>query len=316
MPIVQHSGLTGVDAIHVPYAYVYADSAAREAATNVSAADVGKLFRQLDDNSLWMLVGVSPLAWKEVGSMPDLASTEKAGLVQRATDAEASAGTDTEKYVSPKQILDVIAANTGDSEQIIIKTSQTWTAPRTGFLYITLVSGGGGGGRGYGNGYNGNPGGNGGDTTAFNERAVGGGGGGAAYSGSPGGGGSGDVNGGSGGYTGGNGATFVSNITESPVSTATGGASGYGYGAAGGSAGVGLAAGGGGGGGGSSSSSGKGGGGGGSGRLVNKIVKVEKGVDYSIVIGGGGAGGIDYGGASSGGGGGRGASGICIFIYI
>jgi hypothetical protein len=45
-------------------------------------------------------------------------------------------------------------------------------------------------------------------------------------------------------------------------------------------------------------------------------VIVEKGVDYSIVIGGGGTGGASYGDNGHGGSGGMGASGICIFLYI
>lgn len=46
--------------IHVPYAFVYADAAARTGATGLVAADIGKLARQLDDNSLWMLIATTP----------------------------------------------------------------------------------------------------------------------------------------------------------------------------------------------------------------------------------------------------------------
>ncbi len=54
-------------AVHVPYAFSYADTTARAAATGFVAADVGKLARQLDDNSLWMLTDDSPETWVQVG---------------------------------------------------------------------------------------------------------------------------------------------------------------------------------------------------------------------------------------------------------
>ena len=54
---------------HVPYNFTYADAAAREAATDVTAADLGKLARQLDDDTLWMLVDESPVTWTQVGGV-------------------------------------------------------------------------------------------------------------------------------------------------------------------------------------------------------------------------------------------------------
>jgi hypothetical protein len=52
---------------HAPHNWEYADETAREAATGFTADDVGKLARQLDDNSLWMLTDDSPATWQEVG---------------------------------------------------------------------------------------------------------------------------------------------------------------------------------------------------------------------------------------------------------
>jgi len=54
--------------VHVAYAFSYADSTARTAATGFLSGDVGKIARQLDNNSLWMLTNYSPIAWKDVGS--------------------------------------------------------------------------------------------------------------------------------------------------------------------------------------------------------------------------------------------------------
>ncbi|WP_418717333.1 hypothetical protein [Bilophila wadsworthia] len=64
MPI-QHGTITG-DAVHVPYAGTFANAAARTGATGLDSTQHGKLFRQLDDNSLWMLVSTSPLTWKSL----------------------------------------------------------------------------------------------------------------------------------------------------------------------------------------------------------------------------------------------------------
>jgi hypothetical protein len=54
-----HSALTGTN-IHVPYAWSYADQAAREGASGFAAGDVGKLALQEDDDSLWILTATTP----------------------------------------------------------------------------------------------------------------------------------------------------------------------------------------------------------------------------------------------------------------
>lgn len=55
----------GVGEVHIPYNWSYADSTARLAASGFVAAEVGKLARQLDDNSLWMLTDESPVTWQD-----------------------------------------------------------------------------------------------------------------------------------------------------------------------------------------------------------------------------------------------------------
>lgn len=57
-----------IGAIHIPYNYLYADAAEREAATDFVAGDVGKLARQEDDNSIWMLTDDDPATWVRVGA--------------------------------------------------------------------------------------------------------------------------------------------------------------------------------------------------------------------------------------------------------
>lgn len=62
-----HGALTGADNMHVPYAWEYANQSARETGIGVDASGIGKLARQLDDNTLWMLISASPVTWKQAG---------------------------------------------------------------------------------------------------------------------------------------------------------------------------------------------------------------------------------------------------------
>lgn len=62
--MAKHSELTS---IHRIYNWTYADETAREAATGMVPADVGKLARQLDDDSLWMLTDDDPVTWVAIG---------------------------------------------------------------------------------------------------------------------------------------------------------------------------------------------------------------------------------------------------------
>jgi hypothetical protein len=57
---MKHSLLTTTQGIHVPYAYVYANSTARLAATGFVSTDVGKLCRQSDTNKLYLLTSTTP----------------------------------------------------------------------------------------------------------------------------------------------------------------------------------------------------------------------------------------------------------------
>lgn len=63
--VIQHASLTG-DNIHVPYAATYATEAARLAAALDQSME-GKLFRQLSDNTLWMLVSAANKTWIPLG---------------------------------------------------------------------------------------------------------------------------------------------------------------------------------------------------------------------------------------------------------
>src|SRR5262245_7834025 len=53
--------------IHKAHNWEYANAAARTGAGGFASTDVGKLARQLDDNSIWMLTATTP-TWLQVGS--------------------------------------------------------------------------------------------------------------------------------------------------------------------------------------------------------------------------------------------------------
>lgn len=110
-----HAALTG-DNIHVPYAWTYADSTAREGASGFAATDVGKLAIQSDDNSLWILTDDDPVTWSQVGggtvtSYPaDGRLTLESGVPISTTDQSAKATL----YYTP-YIGDQIAIYNGSS---------------------------------------------------------------------------------------------------------------------------------------------------------------------------------------------------------
>lgn len=63
--VIQHASLTG-DNIHVAYAGTYADETARLAA-KLDTSMEGKLYRQLSDSTLWMLVSAAKKTWISLG---------------------------------------------------------------------------------------------------------------------------------------------------------------------------------------------------------------------------------------------------------
>lgn len=60
-----HKNITGGD-LHVLHAFSYADEAAREAATGLVVADVGKVAHQDDDDTWWLLANHNPTTWKQI----------------------------------------------------------------------------------------------------------------------------------------------------------------------------------------------------------------------------------------------------------
>lgn len=119
-----HSDET-VGSIHVPYNWEYADATARNAATGFVADDVGKLARQLDDNSIWLLTGYSPVTWVQMGGNDSAAihkaiSGEISALTLKATPVgadhlliEDSAASDAKKRTTFGGISHTLLADKG-----------------------------------------------------------------------------------------------------------------------------------------------------------------------------------------------------------
>ncbi len=72
----RHSTQTVTDGIHISHAYEYANAAARTGASGFVAGDVGKLAKQTDTLTWWVLVDTSP-TWKELtpGSVSETVTT-------------------------------------------------------------------------------------------------------------------------------------------------------------------------------------------------------------------------------------------------
>jgi len=65
----KHVDASGQNNVHPPYAFSFASASTRAAGTGytLAASDVGKIARQTDDNTLWMLLDDSPITWVCVG---------------------------------------------------------------------------------------------------------------------------------------------------------------------------------------------------------------------------------------------------------
>lgn len=131
----------GVGEIHIPYQWSYADEAARTGASGFVFGDVGKLARQLDDNSLWMLTATTP-TWLQVGgggsdtdAIHKSISGEIASLTEKATPADAdlvviedSAASNAKKKVQIQNItggatIPTIIQDSEDAEDTTTSTS-------------------------------------------------------------------------------------------------------------------------------------------------------------------------------------------------
>jgi hypothetical protein len=61
-----HSSQTVLDGIHIIHAFEYANAITRTGATGLTSADIGKVAKQIDDNSFWILLNNNPVSWTGV----------------------------------------------------------------------------------------------------------------------------------------------------------------------------------------------------------------------------------------------------------
>jgi hypothetical protein len=110
--------------VHVPYNWTYADATARNGAAGLVADDVGKLARQLDDDSLWMLTDHTGPAWIQVttgagtsiladGSVPFVGAQSMGGNKLTNVDDGTVAG-DAVNYSQLAAVDSQVGTNTGD----------------------------------------------------------------------------------------------------------------------------------------------------------------------------------------------------------
>lgn len=116
-----------VGSIHIPYNWEYADSTARNAATGFSSGDVGKIARQLDNNSLWLLTNEDPITWSQVGGSDIDAvhkniASEISGVTSKSTPVggdialiEDSADSYNKKKITLSSISHTLLADKGSS---------------------------------------------------------------------------------------------------------------------------------------------------------------------------------------------------------
>lgn len=99
----------------------YADAAARTAATGFIPSDVTKFARQLDDNSVWMLIDDSPVTWVAVGGAGSIAddsvtNAKLANMAQATIKGRASgAGTGDPTDLTSTQATAILDNVIGDS---------------------------------------------------------------------------------------------------------------------------------------------------------------------------------------------------------
>lgn len=105
--------------VHIPYNWEVADSNARDALSDISVNDIGKWCRVVSNNSIWMLISVSPLTWSRVtGNMdgPEAALAELLPVPSAGTKvftsvngafgwATAPAGTAMSDYVQNQNVI-------------------------------------------------------------------------------------------------------------------------------------------------------------------------------------------------------------------
>lgn len=143
--------------IHVPYQWTASSTANREAgtlvpATALVATDVGKIVRQTDNNTLWMLTATTP-TWVLVGFSPYAARAIRTTNQSINSGAVTALSFDTETYDRPGGMIDIAGNPTRITAVIagvyafqgVIRFANNATGERTASVRVsgaTLVASG------------------------------------------------------------------------------------------------------------------------------------------------------------------------------
>lgn len=134
-----HGNLTDV---HRIYRWEYANAAARTGATGFVAADIGKVARQTDDNTLWMLTAVTP-TWTQVGGAPSLQRISSEVLAGDGAFADVSIPSGfSEIWV----ILKVRTADAGAADRVGLRVGNGTIDTGTNYTYDANWTGNSAGG--------------------------------------------------------------------------------------------------------------------------------------------------------------------------
>jgi hypothetical protein len=133
--------------VHIPYNWSYADATTRNAATGMVTADVGKFARQLDNNTIWMLIDDSPTTWISVAGSG--ASVTAVANYTRAVGT-GNYSTSSTSYVDIDGTNLSLTLTTGAHRCMILFSASMYGDPSNNECYIQLDIDGNDVGEGHG----------------------------------------------------------------------------------------------------------------------------------------------------------------------
>lgn len=128
-----HHEQTVVDGIHIAHSFEYPNALGREVATGFVTSDLNKLALQMDNRTMWMLVGINPTRWQLI-SFPVTSQQQLATLVEGAgnlpafreveADGSTIAATASKSNLVIKGVAGVdVGVNAGDEIEIGLASS-------------------------------------------------------------------------------------------------------------------------------------------------------------------------------------------------
>jgi len=123
-----HDAVTIGD-VHIIHQFEYADTAARTGATGLVATDVGKVARQTDTNTFWVLKDESPVTWTQLDGGGGAASGAL-DVIQQTFDYNDSSPIDFGTLVNGDEIInaEVEITTVFDDPTAIVTLGQTTSA--------------------------------------------------------------------------------------------------------------------------------------------------------------------------------------------